>query len=216
MGGIVLSAGQSVRMGEPKALLDLNGRTFLACAVDALRRGGCSGVVVVVADAAVADAAAADATAADGAVASGMFLRVVWNAEPGGEQLDSLLTGLKALPDEVAGAVVLPVDHPLVRPETVRALLDAGRSDPDAVIRPTLDGVPGHPTLFPRALWARFHDQSLPLGARSVVESPDTRTVDVAVRDRGILADIDTPAAYRRYVSESREWAHGGTSGRAL
>lgn len=210
-------------------MLDLDGRTFLACAVDALRAGGCSAVVVVVAEERVAEAAAAEATVAGTAASAGVEVdaaevanaagegaagvRVVWNAAPGGEQLDSLLAGLGALPDDVAGVVVLPVDHPLVRPGTVRALLDAGRSNPDAVIRPTLDGVPGHPTLFPRVLWPRLNDPALPLGARSVVESPDTRTVDVVVRDLGVLADIDTPAEYRRYVLESCEWACGGTRG---
>lgn len=228
MGGIVLSAGRSARMGEPKALLDFNGRTFLASAVDALRAGGCSAVVAVVAEARVADAvgpdaggpdaggpavAGADAAGAGAARGEELEVRVVWNVAPGSEQLDSLRAGLGAMPDDVVGAIVLPVDHPLVRPETVRALLDAGRSNPDAVIRPTLDGVPGHPTLFPRVVWPRLHDPSLPSGARSVVESPDTRTVDVPVRDGGVLADIDTPAAYRRYVGERHESAGGETSG---
>lgn len=204
-------------------MLDLDGRTFLARAVDTLVAGGCTDVVVVVADAAVADAAAAVDTAAAGAAAAGAaaptaaaeraVVRVVWNAAPGSEQLDSLVTGLNAMPEEVAGAVVLPVDHPLVEPDTVRALLGAGLADPDAVVRPTLDGVPGHPTLFPRVLWPQLHDPSLPEGARSVVESPGTRTVDVAVQDRGVLADIDTPAAYRRYVVEGRGRARGGVNG---
>ncbi len=167
MGGIVLTAGRSARMGEPKALLDLDGRTFVAAAVDALREGGCDEIVVVLGDPAVREAV------------RGLRVRVVWNRAAESEQLDSMLAGLDGLPASVVAAVMLPVDHPLVLPETVRALLDAGRRNPDAVIRPTLNGEPGHPTLFPREVWDRLDDPTLPLGARSVVESPATRTMDV-------------------------------------
>lgn len=187
-GGVVLSAGRSERMGEPKALLDLDGRTFLEAAVSALLGGGCETVVVVAGGAAVAEAAGR------------LPVVVVRAGSPGAEQVDSLRAGLAALPADTRAAVVLPVDHPLVRPDTVRRLIEAGRDHPDAVIRPTLDQRPGHPTLFPRPLWERLHDPDLPRGARSVVESPDTPTVDVAVDDPGVLADIDTTADYRRHV----------------
>lgn len=193
VGGVVLSAGRSVRMGEAKALLELRGRTFLEAAVDALLRGGCSEVVVVVPDPTAADPRVADA-------AHELPVNTVHNAAPESEQIDSLRLALKALSPRAGAAVVLPVDHPLVRAETVAALIAVGRSNPEAVVRPTRQGTPGHPTLFPRALWSRLRDPSLRRGARSVVESTDTRTIDVAVDDPGILADIDTPAAYRRYA----------------
>lgn len=192
VGGVILAAGRSERMGEPKALLDVAGRTFLAAATAALLEGGCSDVVVVVADAAVAGAA------------EKLPVTTARNVS-GSTQLDSLLVGLAELPQHVTGAVVLPVDHPLVRPQTVRALIDAGHVSSDAIIRPTCGGDPGHPTLFPRALWSLLADPTLPRGARSVVESPETRTVDVEVEDAGVLADIDTPFAYRRLVVERED-----------
>jgi molybdenum cofactor cytidylyltransferase len=209
VGGIVLAAGRSVRMGEPKALLDLDGRSFLAAAVDALQAGGCDETVVVAGDPAVEEAArelpspgpTVPGRAVPGRPVPARPVRVAMGA-PDSEQLDSLLAGLGALSDSVVAAVVLPVDHPLVRPETVRALIDAARRDPEAVIRPTTGGAPGHPTLFPREIWERLRDPTLPLGARSVVQSASTRTVDVPVSDPGILADIDTPAAYRRHVPD--------------
>lgn len=181
--GLVLAAGRSRRMGAPKPLLEIDGRTFMEAAVAALRDGGCDRVTAVVAT--PGSEAAARSAGAD--VAPG---------RPDGEQIDSLRAGLDTLPTDVAAAAVLPVDHPRVRPTTVRALLTAWRADPDAVVRPALDGRPGHPTVFPRRLWEELRAPDLARGARTVVEA--ARVVDVPVDDPGILLDIDTPEAYRR------------------
>jgi molybdenum cofactor cytidylyltransferase len=165
-------AGRSRRMGAPKPLLELDGRTFLRAAIDALRDGGCAVVVAVVTD----NPAMAAIARARGAVTA--------HGRPDAQQVDSLRAGLDLMPDDAPAALVLPVDHPLVRPTTVRALIRAAAADPEAVIRPVYQGEPGHPTLFPRTAWPSLRDPDLPQGARSVVESPGFRTVDVPVDDR--------------------------------
>jgi molybdenum cofactor cytidylyltransferase len=186
--GIVLAAGRSQRMGQPKALLRLGELSFVRAAVDTLSDGGCTDVVVVVASEDVeTEARSAGA-------------RVVWNDDRVAEQVDSLHCGLEAADGTASAAVVLPVDHPLVRPDTVAALLEVHRTDRSAIVRPVHQGRPGHPTLFPRALWPALLVPSLPDGARSVVDDPATTTIDVPVDDPGVLADIDTPEAYERYV----------------
>lgn len=189
--GLVLAAGRSRRMGSPKPLLDLDGRTFLRAAIDVLHEGGCTVVVAVVTD----DAEVAAEARAAGAIAV--------RGRPDAEQVDSLRAGLDSMPGTVAGVLVLPVDHPMVRADTIRALSAAAARERNAVIRPLHGGRPGHPTYFPRATWPALRDPGLPHGARSVVEAPGTRTVDVAVEDAGVVTDIDTPEAYRRHVGGS-------------
>lgn len=179
--GLVLAAGQSSRMGQSKALLEIDGRTFLQAAVQTLWEGGCSGVTAVIAS---PDAAFA-ARSAGARIAQG---------QPDAEQIDSLRSGLDALNDDVDAVVVLPVDHPRVRPATVQALIAAWADDPEALARPVHDGEPGHPTLFPRRVWDALGDPALEEGARSVVEAE--RVLDVPVDDPGILVDIDTPDDY--------------------
>lgn len=200
VGGIILAAGRSMRMGRPKPLLELGGRSFLEACVSTLRQGGCAAVVTVL-------ASKADREEEVRARAAGAL--VVRNEAIRSEQVDSLRLGLEALESgredgrgdgPLAAALVLPVDHPLVTVETVRILLAEGAARPDAIVRPIHGGRPGHPTLFPRSVWPRLGNPELPRGARSVVESPGTRTVDVEVADQGVVADIDTPDAYRRYV----------------
>lgn len=199
VGGVVLAAGQSTRMGRPKPLLPAGDRSFLVACISALRAGGCDPVVAVVANgSAEAEDVAAEARAAGA--------EVVWNPEAGSEQIVSLRVGLDALEaqePEVAGAFVLPVDHPLVAPATVRVLIEAvARGQDAAMVRPVYDGLPGHPTYFPRNTWTALRDRSLPAGARSVLESGAAPIADVAVADAGVLTDIDTPEAYRAVFGE--------------
>ena len=181
--GVVLAAGRSERMGEPKPLLEIDGRTFLQATVEALREGGCHPVVAVVAS-------------PDAAFAARSAGAVIAQGRPEGEQIDSLRSGLDTAPDAAAAAVVLPVDHPRVRPGTVGTLIAAWRAEPDAVVRPVHDGRPGHPTVFPRRVWPALRDPGLEGGARSVVERE--RVVDVPVDDPGVLVDIDTPGDLER------------------
>lgn len=194
--GLVLAAGRSTRMGEPKPLLEIDGRTFLQATVEALREGGCETVTAVISS----PEAALAARSAGAAIAQG---------RPGGQQIDSLRSGLDAIdaadhaPDapphgRVDAVVVLPVDHPRVRPATIGTLISAWRAEPEAMVRPVHRGRPGHPTLFPRGVWAALRDPALPDGARSVVEAGPV--VDVPVDDAGVLVDIDTPAEYREHA----------------
>lgn len=164
----------------------------MAACVDTLRAGGCDPVIAIVSEAAAGGEAAADEARAAGAV-------VAWNRETDSEQIDSLRIGLERLETmepEADAALALPVDHPLVDAATVRSLLDAARAEPGATIRPTYDGRPGHPTLFPRTLWPRLA-ASLPEGARSLLHADDVPVLDVPVPDGGVTTDIDTPEVYR-------------------
>lgn len=198
-------------MGRAKPLLELGDRSFLDACVSLLRQGGCAGVVVVLSGAAQRGEEAEEEEEQEvQARAAGAI--VVRNEAFRSEQVDSLRLGLETLEageesrrldGPLAAAMVLPVDHPLVTADTVRILLTEAAAHPDAIIRPVHAGHPGHPTLFPRSVWPALGDPALPRGARSVVESPGTRTVDVDVADPGVVADIDTPEAYRRYVGGS-------------
>jgi len=183
--GIVLAAGRSRRMGEPKPFLRLDGATFLERAVDALRRGGC-GEVWVIAGADETGARVAEAAAALGA-------RVATSAEP--EQVDSLRIGLHALPDDAEAAAVLPVDVPEVDAATVRAVTEAFLRTRAPVVVPGHEGRHGHPVLFARAAWPELHGH-LAEGARSVVHAHAADRVEVPVP--ALPDDVDTPDDLRR------------------
>lgn len=182
-------------MGSAKALLDAGGLTFLWRVVSALSAGGCSPVVVVVRDERGAVATEAEAR---GAV-------VVGNPNPDEGPISSIRLALGEWGEGVDGCAVCPVDHPLIGGATVGALAacfaEAGAGT--GIVIPTYRGRRGHPAIFHRRLFRELLDPHLPEGARTVVRSSPTRVREFPVDDPGVVADIDTPAEYRRHFSDA-------------
>jgi CTP:molybdopterin cytidylyltransferase MocA len=195
IGGIVLAGGRSKRMGRPKALLEAGGSTFLERAVRVLAAGGCEEVVVVV--------NSDDPTLAD--LAEQLGARITHGAGAGSEQIDSLRAGLQALPPELEAVVVLPVDHPLVEPSTVRQIVEAFRAGAAPIVRPVYEGRHGHPALFGAVVFDDLLHGALPDGARTLVRAHAGSTGEVEVDDRGVLIDVDTPEDYEEHVRKGRE-----------
>ena len=189
--GIVLAAGRSRRMGEPKALLRVGDDTFLRHAVQALRDGGCAYVVVVTGrlDDDTARRIAEDAAELDAGIAV--------NPAAESQQVDSLRTGLAALPPEAEAAVVAPVDVPDVSGALVRAVIDAFVRTGAPVALPALGGRHGHPVLFARRVFAELMRPDVPQGARTVVHAHAAELAEVPVD--ALPTDLDTPDEYRRW-----------------
>lgn len=217
--GVVPAAGRSTRIGNPKPLLDADGATFLERTVGALRAGGCDPVLVGVREPRGpihAMAARAGGTPLvppdvdDGPIAT-IRVALAWCREHLG-------------PDAPEALVLLPVDHPLVRGDTVAALIeafrqggadrdDADRGDADRgdagdgapehgdahLVLATHQGETGHPALFAGPLLAELEDPDLDEGARTVVRRHRASAVLVEVDDPGVHVDIDTLAEYRRF-----------------
>ena len=193
--GVVPAAGASSRMGRPKALLDAGGRSFVAAVVGTLVGGGCDPVVVVI------GAGQADVRRR----AEGAGALVLENPDPGEGPITSLRLALAVLGPDADGVAVLPVDHPAVRAETVAVLLDALGDSGAPLILPTSGGHRGHPAVFHRRLFAELLDPALAGGARTVVHRHLQEASLVEVDDPGVLADIDTPDAYRAVYGASKE-----------
>lgn len=187
--GIVLAAGRSRRMGEPKALLPAGDGTFLARAVRALAEGGCAPVIVVLAPEGEAPDVAAEAARLE--------VEVAVSADPEAEQVDSLRAGVRALPEEAEAAVVLPVDVPDATGELVGRLVAGFRRTGAPVVVPAAEGRHGHPVLFARTALAELLEGPLPEGARSVVHRHEDDLLEIPVGR--LPPDLDTPAEYRRW-----------------
>ena len=201
LAAIILAAGDSTRMGRPKALLpDLDGRPFVARVVRTFAGAYVRDVIVVTGSQHVA---IVDAIAADRPPVTPVF---VINPEPSLGQLASLQIGLDvATALDVDGVLVTPVDIPMARTSTVREVIRVWEQTRAPIVRPAVGERHGHPVLFDRAVFEALHRAPFALGARAVVHACGDRLVNVAVDDEGCLTDIDTPADYDRIVGKGRE-----------
>ena len=195
--GVILAAGQSTRMGQPKALLPSphTGRTFVTQLIHSLQEGGVDrlGVVGRPTDAGLRREIA------------GAVPHVDFVDNPSHElgQLSSLLAGLAyAEAHGAAGALVVPVDMPLIRAATVRAALEAFVSSDRPVLRVTHRGQHGHPVIFGAGLFAVLRNADPSLGARAVLREDPSRVRNLEVDDPGVLRDIDLPDEYRRLFDQ--------------
>jgi CTP:molybdopterin cytidylyltransferase MocA len=118
---------------------------------------------------------------------------------------------------EADALVVTLGDQPAIAPPAIVAVLEE-LDGPEAAVRATYDGTPGHPVVLKRALFDRLRELRGDAGARAVLEG-------VAVRERecGALGrpdDVDTPeqlGALRHLASSQlgptpRSTASGGSS----
>ena len=177
--GLILAGGEGKRWGGPKAWANLpDGGTFLESCLEILRTAGAQPIV---------------ATLPPGTDDPGLDrLVTVALQKPGLDMFASLVTGLDRLienPDWRAVAV-LPVDHPLVGPNTVSAL--ANETARAAI--PSFNGKHGHPVCLARSVAESIVEGKL-IGPtlREVLRSVDA--VNIAVDDLGVITNCNTPEA---------------------
>lgn len=184
--GLILAAGESRRMGSPKALLPYREETFLdtLCGLFGAR---CAPVIVVL--------GAAAEQIRSRAVRPATFVE---NHDYRSGQTSSMQCGLRAVPPDSEGVLFTLVDHPAVAPRTIDALL---AHTAKALLRvPRYRGRRGHPIWLSRELIPEFLALPEDGAARDVVRRHAAETGFIDVDDPGILADIDDPEAYRRLI----------------
>lgn len=170
--GVLLAAGAGTRYGMPKVLA-AHGE-WLQAAVDALHRGGCDDVVVVLGAAIVEVPSPARVVVAE-AWADGLSA--------------SLRAGLSAVDADYA--VLHTVDTPDVGADVVRRVIAAAVTSTSGLARARYGSAPGHPVVIARRHWAallqQIHGDE---GARAFLAGRD----DVVAVDCADLAtghDID-------------------------
>lgn len=192
--GIVLAGGSSSRLGQPKQLLDFEGKPLLQHAIDAMQGAGLYDVVVVLGH-------RADEIAA--AVQIGPGTRIVNNPDYAQGQATSLRVGLRAAPAESEAVIVILGDQPAVSALMVRTVAESYIATGGKVVQATFGGKPNHPTLFDRDLWPQLEAIEGDKGARDVIKKNPEWVVRVEFGGE-LPSDLDTWEDYERLTGKSR------------
>jgi molybdenum cofactor cytidylyltransferase len=186
--GILLAAGESRRMGYPKPLLLIDGKTFIE-KIAATMLAVVPRLVIVL---------GAHRDRVRAAIPHDERIEIVENPNYSLGQLSSLKIGLGALRTDSDGAIVHLADHPGVRVESFRAIVDSYERTGKPIVIARNGGRRGHPVLFDRSMFAELQNAPEGEGARHVVNADASRVEYVDLDDPGINLDLDTPADLAR------------------
>jgi molybdenum cofactor cytidylyltransferase len=192
--GIILAAGESMRFGRAKQLLDWKGETFVHVVTKTALEAGLSPVIVVT---------GANAEQVELAV-SNLNVIVIRNQQWKNGQGSSIRAGIDKLTAgitrNVGGAIFLLTDQPQVTTSILRALSEKHAERLYPIVAPMVMDQRGNPVLFDRAVFPDLMRLEGDVGGRAVFHKH--RVEYLPWHDDRLLLDVDTPEMYQRLLSD--------------
>jgi molybdenum cofactor cytidylyltransferase len=187
IGAIILAAGISKRMGQPKVLLSLCGKPLFRYSVDAAIIAGLKPIVLV---------GGKYVEEQIKHVADLTDIEVIENKEYESGMASSLKVGIKALMGRADAMVVYLADQPFVPPIVTKKILESyyqHRKEGIRILRPAYSGIPGHPILFDADLFKEFEFISGDEGGKSIIKNYNSRLKILPFENAQWGMDTDTP-----------------------
>ena len=186
---IILAAGQSKRMGQPKMLLPWGNLTVIEHVVTTFLTAGIRDVLVVT---------GGEREQVEKAIAV-YPVRSVPNADyENGQMLSSLQRGLGAMSGEGQAALIGLGDQPQVQESSIRLICEAYRESASRLVVPSFQRRRGHPWLVQRPLWNEILALEPPASPRDFLNAHASEIHYINMDTPTILADLDTPEDYRK------------------
>jgi molybdenum cofactor cytidylyltransferase len=190
--GVVLAAGLASRMAAAKLELEIGGIPAIVRVVSAAVVSQLDRVILVVGP------SPQSLMRTLGTLATHPKVIVHRNPDPARGMSGSLVVGIDALASDVAGAMILLGDQPLITPQVINRLAEAFRGEPDKIIATIVSGRRSNPVVFPASLFNELREVRGDVGGRDVVKRNLHKVVGIEVSDCYDDADLDTPEDLRR------------------
>lgn len=192
---IILSAGDSSRMGYPKALLPLGDRTFLSQILSVLE--GLELDVPRVVLGKHAEQICQKISSRD--------VRIIINQNPERGPISSIRLAISALEPTCPGCLIWPVDSPLVSQSLVKQLVCTFMRSHAPMIVPGCGESRGHPVVVSRQLFPELLTSPLEEGLKTLVRKYSHQIAIVPTGETAAIEDIDTPEDYLRVTGKTLE-----------
>jgi len=183
---VILAAGDSSRMGYPKALLPMESDCFLTWILKAAQNAGLGRPTVVL-----------------GKTAEDILpqvrewkIDILINREPEKGQLSSLQIALASMPAETVAAMIWPVDQPLVPVNLIDNLARKFLDSSALIAYPVYGERRGHPAIIHRNLFGEFMEAPLEEGPKQIILRHQADTATLPTDEPGTVYDFDTPSDY--------------------
>jgi len=187
---VILAAGQSKRMGQPKMLLPWRDTTILGKVIATLQQAGIEDILVVT-------GGARDEVEK---IAVKHNAQVTYNQNYAArEMLESIQLGLRGQKAQSEAALICLGDQPQVEEENVKQICKGFIQDKARIIVPSYQMRRGHPWLIAREFWDEILQLRTPQSMRDFLNTHKDVIFYVECGSPEILQDIDNPADYLKY-----------------
>lgn len=185
---VIPAAGLSRRMGQPKLLIDIHGRTVIARLLTALRAAGVDQIVVV-------------GRRHDQALWDAVDANSVLSVRPAVDPPDmraSVEQALHAIRQQFAPSdddcwLLIPADHPVLDPQVIQEVINEWQKSPTRIVIPTHYGERGHPTAIPWRVAADVFAMPADRGLNWLIRSRPEQVREWPTDNSAVLCDLDTP-----------------------
>ena len=186
--GIILSAGESKRMGTPKQLLPWGKTIILQQVIDNAAASHLEQILLVL---------GSHAGEIAGKITISPKIEIVVNHDFKEGMSSSVKCGIKNAPAGADAFMLLLGDQPFISPAIINRLLDEYQTSKHGIVIPVYNGKHGHPVIFA----AKYKQELLAIadqGAKAVVNNHLQDILEVPLDAPEILTDIDTPQDYQK------------------
>lgn len=182
---MVLAAGASRRLGQPKQLLKYRGETLIERAIRMANEAGAAPVIAVLG--AHFEIICASIALNDSIISiNDRWQRGIATS------IQSGLRTLEVVGKDVAGILIMSCDQPRLTAEHLRALIEAFNAQGQrAIVASAYAGVHGVPAVFPRSVFTDLRTLKGDQGARALFAHPSCSLI--ALNFEGGEVDIDQP-----------------------
>ena len=187
---ILLAAGESKRMGQPKLLLPFGNHTILEQTVDNLLNSRLDEVIVVVGH------KSHEITKR----LTNWPVKVVLNPGYHEGMGSSIAKGLNLVDDSCRAVMIVLADQPFIGSKTINLLIEAFVNKDKGIVIPVYRGRRGHPVIFATKYRKRLQDLVDDVGGRQIIEEHEDDTFEVVIDSESINIDIDTMNDYQSHI----------------